>query len=125
MKVNNVKQNPSFGMALKKPNIKHMTAKEIYALDLAMPELKEIAKNVDIVIKRFPKDEYNTFDFFRVHVSKINKSLFEKIGYKLEEFAEEFHGKYSTSRSVLKRSPEGSPKIFVPFKKHKRNIFRP
>jgi len=81
MRVNN--SQPSFGMALKIPNTKNFSRKEFDAVTMALPELKELAKDVDLTVRL--KERH-----FEVAASGI-KSFFQRIFGANESFKMNSH----------------------------------
>lgn len=73
---NNSKQ--SFGMALKKINLKNMNAKEINVITENLEELEKIAKDVDLDIKLYIRiNETRAFDVRASYPGiKLNKKYF-------------------------------------------------
>ena len=74
MQVNN--SQPSFGMAVRIPNKKIFNRKELDAITMAMPELKEIGKDVELVINK--RQTGNGQSFLQVATNKT-KSYIQRL----------------------------------------------
>lgn len=111
MQIKKINSNPkeSFGMALKKPDLRGMTRLEIDAITESLPELKEIAKDIDLKIakgvhrsahsrgseyddifetgkKAFKKKAaYSNYPVYVLYPSKANKSTIERIKLNLSK----------------------------------------
>ena len=84
MKINN--SQPSFGMALQKINAENFSRKEMDAIIIAIPELKKLAKDVDLLVQN--------------KVSKDGTSYLEVVASGVKSFFQKLLGKSGESFSV-------------------------
>lgn len=82
---------PSFGMALKKPNLRGMSKAEIEAIEAVTPKLKELAEDADLKIakgihtfRRIGSAEETKDTVFLNPFSKLNKIIIRFMNRKLE-----------------------------------------
>ena len=120
-----INNQPSFGMALKKPDLTFMNGEEIKGVLDAFPTLIERAQNFEVetskgfVIESSGNGSKALVPVYRVIVSKKNKTIFEKILHVL--------GLLPTGEAVSKNTEKGakngslSPDLIDTFERASKN----